>query len=1505
MGISVVDENVAWGVSLHFVGTIPAFTKTTDGGETWTSGIIETGATDIDIYSISAKDSLTAWVGSLSAAQTGATFKTTDGGKTWALDSTLNTLNITMHFWSDLEGFAIGGNFNLGFDIFRTIDGGITWTRVENVPIMPGEFNWLANFNSGFEVVGDHIWSGTLLGRMLKSTDRGQTWQIYDTPIPEGRTLSSMAFKDELNGIAISSAVSDGWINSALGYRTTDGGLTWMPIRVPENIQTIVYVPGSDGVYLGTQGFYGEPNYAISRDNGIHWETVASSPIFTMQFLSPTVGWAGGFVELGGMFKWEGEALTAIENETFPTITPNTLDEAVGSTFRFYYALEDSEIGATGENVFWDFSNIVPLGYNYGGEWVTRDKTVDPTALPEATHFINIDYGSTLYIKTDDEKSELLGERGAFLNELEDPSTVFTFPFTYKTAFEDINIARHNGGPVRVQNKNVIVDAYGTLAMPQGKIENVLRLKSIETRQDSSMMDSLGIVQYIDTIWAFVATEEYAELLYIYKRQQIIGQDTNRVNFIIMELNHLPNGQVAAKDTLLVGAFSEDFENGVPATWSYQNRWAVDSSHLLSNFRFNIPKREGKIAAINDAAVTNLISKGKLVSPAIQLEVNKHYQLTYDSYFLEGNFGGALPETARILISTDGKATWEAIDTLEGNPIWETKTIAIPAKFNSKIVHIAFDYDDEEFANLGWAVDNISLEEYTPPASHQWKLTADTIITFGHRIYSVKMVDSNIIWMTSTYDAFPPLETEDPYILKSLDGGKNWESYTIEGATGHYAFDLAPVSDSIVYATITDTAFNAVLYKTIDGGSTWDIVENYGHHPRYVHFFNKNEGWVFGGDASGWTVMSVTKDGGETWNDAGGVDWTIPEGRSLPPQDSTERFGTWAFSVNSNYEIVGDMILMGGRKSFFISYDKGYNWQGFASPLFENDSLITSVVAMKDSLTFMIASNITHDYSKIVPPKAYTTLDGGQNWIPSIPTVNPSAIHYLPGTDHSFIVIGHNNFGGGTKGTDRTDDLTNWTRVDDKPLIAMDFAGPNQGIGVLGNIHVLGDNGNIYKWEESDAVIVEPEITKWLPQGEGLLPPNYAVFDIHILDENTVWAIAFNITNFGFTSSDHLTKVLKTTDGGTTWTIMDIEETMGSISFDIHAINEQIAWINTQTNTNGESGIGLWVTKNGGVDWEQKLVNEGNIWLHFFNEMEGISLKRTDIYTTNDGGETWTKLSRESIVHLGDSEFISINSGGNALATYGDNLWFGTINGRIHYSNDKGKNWQVSSFPQEDSRVTSTVFKDESNGLAVSNYTRNNFLKPTAVIAATKDGGQTWEIISENDLYLDNITFVKGSANTYIGASTITGLTAYSNDGGATWEVVDRAENYGTIQFISPAVGWVSNYTNPNGTAPVIFKWDEAPFMTTSTVEPPFFGEKQELEVFPTPFNERLNIILDHIETTKLRLELYDLTGRQWADIEVDAQKQISHDFNQIPSGIYILKVSNGTYQRTIKVLKQ
>jgi len=205
--ISIVDANTAWGIAIDGNGNlVNEFTKTSDGGNTWTSGTVSGVPTNNRISNICAVSPTNAWIAmyaSTGTAGEGGIFFTSDGGTTWTKQITASYAGTSafpnvVHFWNNNEGFCMGDPNGGYFEIYTTSNGGTTWTRTAQANI-PANLSGEYGYTGMYDVFGDNIWFATNKGRVFKSTDKGQTWAV--TQVSGFTDFSTLAFNDANNGI--------------------------------------------------------------------------------------------------------------------------------------------------------------------------------------------------------------------------------------------------------------------------------------------------------------------------------------------------------------------------------------------------------------------------------------------------------------------------------------------------------------------------------------------------------------------------------------------------------------------------------------------------------------------------------------------------------------------------------------------------------------------------------------------------------------------------------------------------------------------------------------------------------------------------------------------------------------------------------------------------------------------------------------------------------------------------------------------------------------------------------------------------------------------------------------------------------------------------------------------------------------------------------------------------------------------------------------------------------
>ena len=189
----MVDKNVVWAS-----GTQGTYVRTTDGGATWKAGTVP-GAANLDFRDVHAFDASRAFLLSIGEGEKSRIYQTIDGGTTWALRFTNRDPRgflDAIAFWDADHGIAMGDAVDGRFTILTTDDGGVSWKlspRAHMPLALKGEGAFAAS-GTCLIVQGErNAWFGTggaAVARVFRSTDRGQTWTVHETPIPAGNRFS-------------------------------------------------------------------------------------------------------------------------------------------------------------------------------------------------------------------------------------------------------------------------------------------------------------------------------------------------------------------------------------------------------------------------------------------------------------------------------------------------------------------------------------------------------------------------------------------------------------------------------------------------------------------------------------------------------------------------------------------------------------------------------------------------------------------------------------------------------------------------------------------------------------------------------------------------------------------------------------------------------------------------------------------------------------------------------------------------------------------------------------------------------------------------------------------------------------------------------------------------------------------------------------------------------------------------------------------------------------------
>lgn len=379
--ISVNDEFTVWAVAYYDktpapvpADVIPYVLLTKNGGLTWMSNEIDEAQGKItqDIFSV---DGNTAWITTNGLSQgTQTLYKTTDGGNTWTAKLEDTSAGGLVYFFDANNGIVIHGKF-----MSTTNDGGETWNPLPiiDLPFEGNEDIFYRAGNNALAKHGDNLWFGTTFGRIFKSTNRGQTWEVFDTPLDDNDVIVSTAFRNELEGILISYSKLEGdsivFGEDTKISLTFDGGETWEMTNTIYDfkINCMTVVPEEKITFMGaTNGLS-----SLSSDTTGTWEHFSFRPYNAIEFFNAQLGWVGSgetsVSHPSAMYKWDG-IVSNVNNLLEETIGVNVSPNPFADEFQLELNTNDFQ-KYQNENL--ELVIVDLLGKTIFSEVIKNDKT--------------------------------------------------------------------------------------------------------------------------------------------------------------------------------------------------------------------------------------------------------------------------------------------------------------------------------------------------------------------------------------------------------------------------------------------------------------------------------------------------------------------------------------------------------------------------------------------------------------------------------------------------------------------------------------------------------------------------------------------------------------------------------------------------------------------------------------------------------------------------------------------------------------------------------------------------------------------------------------------------------------------------------------------------------------------------------------------------------------------------------------------------------------------------
>lgn len=430
-----------------------------------------------------------------------------------------------------------------------------------------------------------------------------------------------------------------------------------------------------------------------------------------------------------------------------------------------------------------------------------------------------------------------------------------------------------------------------------------------------------------------------------------------------------------------------------------------------------------------------------------------------------------------------------------------------------------------------------------------------------------------------------------------------------------------------------------------------------------------------------------------------------------------------------------------------------------------------------------------------------------------------------------------------------------------------------------------------------------PPIVSFQQQNPNL-PAGTQFASLVAVDANTVWGVAGTLNG----NTLNPTLYSRTANGGTTWQQGTVTAA-GLANYgvaNISAVDANTAWAAIYPAVAGGTSA-ILKTTNGGTSWTRQTSAAFSAagafpnWVHFFDANNGVcmgdptavsgSVPHFEIYTTTNGGTTWTRIPRTSAITSASGEYGVVNQ----FYAVGNTIWFLT-------GYDTGLPNQVKTIRSTDRGVTwteggTTAFTEQASGVVFSSAT-NGLVWDGADLESTTDGGQTWTPrpystpfrASDVTAIPNSNVFVCVGTDARMAPAAATIGTSISRDLGATWTTIDNATQYTSVSFVSGTVGYAGGFAGAMGGAG-IGKYNGPSILGNRNAE-----LQKALAVYPNPSSNGIfTVQLAAGLKSGAAVRVTDVVGREVASQTLNATaiaaKSTTVDLSSEKAGVYTLEL--------------
>ena len=513
----------------------------------------------------------------------------------------------------------------------------------------------------------------------------------------------------------------------------------------------------------------------------------------------------------------------------------------------------------------------------------------------------------------------------------------------------------------------------------------------------------------------------------------------------------------------------------------------------------------------------------------------------YDIHFFDDQRGWITGNNSDHLYTNDGGATWEPMEGFAGS--WSSidfvsesvgffgangalaktsnggQTWEIRSGYPDCPVIYGMDFATEQIGLVaGNDIGDHTLGVYrTTDGGQTWQRTLD--------------VTSNDVVFTDQNTAFA-VAVGDLSIYKSIDGGQTWNHWA-----GPFPDD-GPLND-IEYvggSTLAGCSHEGDVWISNNLGLTWTkTLDAIGDLPYWweLNFSDQDNGWLTGNHG----ILYRTADGGMTWEQVtNGVGMDIEHiemltdsfgmalgtnGYLLRTTDGGERWSVQkleetgqVFGRDENLVAIDIVdadfaVAAGPGGTVFKTLDSGLTWESIGYPSLPTEFAIEDVEFLDHNTGFVVGT----DYTWFADTGAYMTTDGGRTWDP---ITDYNVLGHITSVDSQHIWMMH--LGGRLHAS--TDGGQTWS---DTYLPEIYFGG---GATIKDMEFIDQSTGWVCGWWDYVAKTTDGGET-WQTFTFGNNHDIRVAFGLTVISEDEVWVTA--------QTENARPLLLHTTDGGQTW----------------------------------------------------------------------------------------------------------------------------------------------------------------------------------------------------------------------------------------------------------------------------------------------------------------------------------------------------------------------------------